>query len=120
MRFKIHMGRVQALFWLIATSCTGIVYASPASARIRVERTPVQDGAELITWFERLPERLPRGMADSKNELPILSVLNDTLLSSEPGDDRLRQVWVFTSSRPSPWQRVQGTIPFFYHRLRTN
>src|SRR5437879_6896423 len=103
MSVKIYIGSLQASFWIMAISWAGIVCASAAPVRISVERTPVAGGAELITWFERLPD----GAAAGKSELPILSVLNDTLLSSESGDERLRQVWVFTSSRPSPWQRLQ-------------
>lgn len=111
---KLYTGWLKVFFWMVAISVTGIVCASgPVPVRIRVERTPVAGGAELITWFERLPD----GVAEGQREFPILSVLNDTLLSSESADDRLRQVWIFTSSRPSPWQRIQGTIPFFYHRL---
>jgi hypothetical protein len=101
--------------WVVAIG-TGEITAAfgAAPGRVRVERTPVAGGAELITWFEKLPDH---GSSSGENELPILSVLNDTLLNSEQGDDRFRQVWVYTFSPPSLRQRLLGAIPFFYHRL---
>jgi hypothetical protein len=74
---------------------------------IRAECVLLASGAELITFFETLPDR---------QELPLMAVLKDTLNDSDPSNDRLRQVWVFTYSRPSVWQRMAGGIPFFYHR----
>jgi hypothetical protein len=74
---------------------------------LRAERLPLPSGAELITFFEGLPDR---------QELPLLAILKDTLNDSDPSNDRIRQVWVFTYSQPSVWQRMAGGIPFFYHR----
>ncbi len=45
-----------------------------------------------------------------------MSILKDTLQDSDPSNDRLRQVWIFTYSRPSLWHRMVGGVPFFYHR----
>lgn len=74
---------------------------------LRAERLPLPSGAELITFFESLPDR---------QELPLVAILKDTLNDSDPSNDRIRQVWVFTYSRPSVWQRMAGGIPFLYHR----
>jgi hypothetical protein len=74
---------------------------------LRAERLTLPSGAELITFFEGLPDR---------QEFPLLAVLKDTLNDSDPSNDRLRQVWVFTYSQPSVWQRMAGGIPFLYHR----
>jgi hypothetical protein len=74
---------------------------------IRVERIPLASGAELITFFEGLPDR---------QEFPLLAILKDTLNDSDPSNDRIRQVWVFTYCQPSVWQRMAGGIPFLYHR----
>src|SRR5580693_6592666 len=74
---------------------------------LRAERLPLPSGAELITFFEALPDR---------QELPLLAILKDTLNDSDPSNDRIRQVWVFTYSQPSVWQRMAAGIPFFYHR----
>jgi hypothetical protein len=99
----LHIKRLLSLFWVAAvgTAC------GASAGRIRVERIPISGGAELITWFEQLPE----------GELPILSALNDTLSGSEPGEDRLRQVWVYTFAPPSLSQRAESAVPFLYHRL---
>jgi hypothetical protein len=99
----VHIKRFLSLFWVAAV---GTAFSASAD-RIRVERTPIDGGAELITWFEQLPE----------GELPILSALNDTLSGSEPGEDRLRQVWVYTFEPPSLGQRAESAVPFLYHRL---
>jgi hypothetical protein len=52
----------------------------------------------------------------ARRELPLLAILKDTLPDSDPSNDRIRQVWVFTYSQPSIWQRIAGGIPFLYHR----
>ena len=74
---------------------------------LRVQRVPLASGAELITFFEALPDR---------QEFPLLAVLKDNLNDSDPSNDRIRQVWVFTYCRPSVWQRMVGGVPFLYHR----
>jgi hypothetical protein len=105
----VHIRRLLSPLWFAAVGIAasiGPVCGAPAD-RIRVERTPVDDGAELITWFEQTPG----------GELPILSVLNDTLSESQPGDQRLRQVWAYTYVPPSLIQRIEAAVPFLYHRL---
>ncbi len=78
----------------------------------RVERVAVSGGAELITVFGKLP-----GSGTVQNtELPLISVLRDTLGDENPEHDRLRYVWVLTSSRPTLLQRAAGSLPFFYWR----
>ncbi len=43
-------------------------------------------------------------------------MLRDTLGDQNPDNDRLRYVWVLTSTRPTLLQRGVATIPFFYWR----
>jgi hypothetical protein len=83
--------------------------AGVEESRISVERTAVAADAEVLTWFEQLP---------NGTQLPILSVLNDTL-GLDPDDGRLRQVWVYTFERPSLAQRAESAVPFLYHRIRS-
>ena len=71
---------------------------------LRAERLPLPSGAELITFFETLPDR---------QDFPLLAVLKDNLNDSDPSNDRIRQVWVFTYCQPSIWQRMAGGVPFF-------
>jgi hypothetical protein len=81
---------------------------------LRSEVVPLSSGAELITFFEPLPDE--PAFANGRPELPLLTILKDTLDDSDPTNDRIRQVWVFTYSQPSVWQRIAGGIPFLYHR----
>jgi len=80
----------------------------------RLERVPVDGGAELITIHARLdgidsPE-------DSK-WVPLVTVLRDTLGDLSPENDRLRYVWPLTYTRPTVGQRLSGAIPFLYSRV---
>jgi hypothetical protein len=74
----------------------------------RVERQPVSNGAELLTVFSSLPEKAA--------EIPLVSVLRDTLGDNDPTNDRLRYMWVLTSARPTLLQHAAAFIPFFYWR----
>ena len=74
----------------------------------RVERHPVANGAELLTVFSSLP--------DHAGDIPLVSVLRDTLGDKDPDNDRLRYIWVLTSARPTVLQRSAAFIPFFYWR----
>lgn len=89
------------------------VIAWAGTPEFRVERVPVAGGAELLTVFSRLPD--PQA-ADS-DEIPLISVLRDTLGDGSPENDRLRYVWVLTSTRPGLMQRGVASLPFFYWRL---
>jgi hypothetical protein len=62
----------------------------------RWERVPVNGGAELLTLFST-----PPGEASNLNseEVPILSVLRDTLNDNNPDNDRLRYVWLLGEQR---------------------
>jgi len=73
----------------------------------RLERIPVAGGSELLTVFGRL---------SGNGELPLVSVLRDTLGDTTPDNDRLRYVWVLNFSRPNLIQRAAAGIPFFYYR----
>jgi hypothetical protein len=77
---------------------------------VRVEQRAVRGGGELYTYFCRVAGE------DSDEEMPFLSVLRDTLGDADPANDRLRQVWAFTYSRPSIWKRFAAAVPFLYRR----
>jgi hypothetical protein len=49
-------------------------------------------------------------------EIPLVSVLRDTLGDDNPDNDRLRYIWVLTSARPTLLQHAAAFIPFFYWR----
>jgi hypothetical protein len=82
--------------------------ALAATPDFRLERTPVIGGAELLTVFASVP--------DQPEQVPLVSVLRDTLGDSDPANDRLRYIWTLTSASPSLLQRAAGAVPFFYFR----
>lgn len=102
-------------FFLTILTCGSFRAADPADMvlpvrqenKLRATSLALASGAELITFFEALPEG---------QELPLLAILKDDLNDSDPSNDRIRQVWVFTYCQPSVWQRMAGGIPFLYHR----
>lgn len=92
--------------------------SSPATTSadeiFRLERVPVDGGAELITIHARMDGI--ESSADSK-WVPLVTVLRDTLGDLSPENDRLRYVWPLTYTRPSMRQRISGAIPFLYTRV---
>lgn len=81
----------------------------------RLERTPVQGGAELLTIFGRLDGMKTEG-EQAAGEVPLVSVLRDTLGDDNPENDRLRYLWMLTYASPSFSQRAAAFVPFFYNR----
>lgn len=80
----------------------------------RLERVPVSGGAELLTIFGRLDGLARQG--DSADEVPLVSVLRDTLGDDNPENDRLRYLWMLTYASPSFSQRAAAFVPFLYNR----
>lgn len=90
--------------WLLLLVPVAVLAAQP---EFRLETHPVAGGAELLTVFSTTPEGA---------EVPLLSVLRDTLGDHDPDNDRLRQIWVLTSASPTLLQRAAAAVPFFYFR----
>ncbi len=55
---------------------------------------PLINGAELLTIFGRLDGM--RGEGRPALEVPLISIVRDTLGDSDPENDRLRYVWMLT------------------------
>src|SRR5438034_3053942 len=85
-----------------------------AQEAFRLERVPVDGGAELITIHARLD-----GIqnAENNNWVPLVTVLRDTLGDLSPENDRLRYVWPLTYTRPTMRQRLTAAVPFLYSRV---
>ena len=47
-------------------------------------------------------------------DIPLVSVLRDSLGDNDPNNDRLRYIWVLTSARPTLLQHAAAFVPFFY------
>src|SRR5919107_2311747 len=88
----------------------------PAGASpFRIETLPVGRDAQLLTVFGKLDEL--KDEASQPEEVPLVSILRDTLGDADPENDRLRQVWMLTYTRPTAMQRVASAIPFLYGRV---
>lgn len=88
--------------------------AAPAATQFRIERTPLVGGAELLTIFGRLDGM--RGQIGAP-DVPLVSVVRDTLSDNNPENDRLRYVWMLTYARPNMMKRIASAIPFFYQHV---
>jgi hypothetical protein len=101
--------RSAALSQNVASTAT-----TPAEQLFRLERTPVEGGAELITIHAKLDgiKTLETG-----NWVPLVTVLRDTLDDMSPENDRLRYVWPLTYTRPTVRQQISGAVPFLYTRV---
>ncbi|HEX8502738.1 MAG TPA: hypothetical protein VF659_19295 [Pyrinomonadaceae bacterium] len=81
----------------------------------RIETIPVGRDAQLLTVFGRLDGL--RDEAPLPEEVPLVSILRDTLGDADPENDRLRHVWMLTYTRPTALQRVASAVPFLYGRV---
>ena len=88
--------------------------ATDAGARFRLERLPIANGAELVTIFG--PPAGQRPKDGSAQELPLVSLLRDTLGDGTRENDRVRYLWVFSYSKPSLFQNATASVPFLYGR----
>lgn len=107
-----------------------------AAPRFRVERTTVAGGGELLTIWARvvrseppastggptpsadkLRERTTLRTEELPEEIPLVSVLRDTLGDARPENDVLREVWVHTYARPKLAQQAAALVPFLYKGL---
>ncbi|MEP7342296.1 MAG: hypothetical protein ABI977_31500 [Acidobacteriota bacterium] len=85
-----------------------VARAQEAHPLFRVERKPVSGEAELLTIF---------GKRDwPKEDIPLVSVLFETLGDDDPSNDRPRYVWSLTYTSPTFAQRAAAAVPFFYRR----
>ena len=79
---------------------------------LRVETVPVAGGAEIVTIFAR---HSSKAFGESR-EMPLLSVLRDTLGDQKKENDKLRYVWMLTYTEPSLKQKAAAVVPFLYTR----
>lgn len=86
-----------------------------SDSQFRIERLTVKGGAELLTVFGRLDGL--REIGKPVPEVPLVSVLRDTLGDDAPENDRLRYVWMLTYTQPSTAKRVAAAIPFLYRQV---
>jgi hypothetical protein len=80
-----------------------------------LEKTEVAGGAELLTIFGKL-KGLPEKDGASA-DVPLVSILRDTLNDRNPENDSLRYLWMLTYTKPSSAQRLAAAVPFLYNRV---
>jgi hypothetical protein len=98
----------------VSAPSTDEVKVAPQTC-FRLERVTVAGGAELLTIFGSLNGAPARAGDDA--DVPLVSILRDTLGDSSRDNDRLRYVWMHTYTRPSAWQRAASAVPFLYTRV---
>lgn len=118
--FSIVLTPIASLAQSIDAVSTETQPEPPASSTpemgFRVETVPVAGGAEIVTIFVR--RSADESVAGPIADLPLVSVLRDTLGDEIPENDRLRYVWMLTYTEPSLRQKVAGFVPFLYTRTR--
>lgn len=84
-----------------------------------LEKMRVAGGAELLTIFGNLRGLNGPliGVNDASIDVPLVSVLRDTLNDDDPENDRLRYLWMLTYTRPTAMQRLAAATPFLYNRV---
>jgi hypothetical protein len=83
--------------------------------QFRIERLPMIGGAELLTIFGRLDGMRTNGLPAP--DVPLVSVVRDTLSDNDPENDRLRYVWMLTHTQPTLMKRIASAIPFLYQHV---
>lgn len=86
-----------------------------AQPQFRVERLSLGSGAELLTIFGRLDGMRTAGTPAP--EVPLISVVRDSLNDTDADNDRLRFVWMLTCARPNLAKRLASAVPFLYQDI---
>lgn len=81
----------------------------------RVEKIAVAGGSELITVLARR-SYTDGHMQGPISDIPLVSILRDTLGDDDPENDRLRYVWMLTYTRSTMLQKISAGVPFLYGR----
>lgn len=93
----------------------GLTETHRVGQNFRVEKFRIAGGSEIITIFADLNDGENGGLQNFQ-DVPLVSVLRDTLGDDIPENDRLRYVWMLTYTKPSIGQRMASGIPFYYGR----
>jgi hypothetical protein len=89
-----------------------IGFASTQPEVFRLERENIAGGAELLTIFGKFVA------GEDQKEIPLVSVVRDSLGDENPENDRLRYVWMHTYTHPTLKQKLAAAIPFFYNGIK--
>jgi len=85
---------------------------NPAPATYYWKSSAAGESAKLITLFCRACED-----AAGSGDIPLVSVLRDSLGEVNAQNDRVSYVWLLTYSRPTWEKHVLSAVPFFYWKV---
>jgi hypothetical protein len=85
---------------------------APEKALYFWKTTPVRQEAEIITLF--VPAMHSDGLPSQPASVPLVAILRDSLGDPKHATDRLRYVWLLSSSRPTLKQELLSAVPFFH------
>jgi hypothetical protein len=97
-----------------SSGVVGIDTVTDAESDFRVEKVTVAGGSEIITVLAR--NKADKNRQIPSTDLPMISILRDTLGDERPENDRLRYVWLHSYTRPSLTQKISAVVPFLYAR----
>jgi hypothetical protein len=97
-------------------SASAQVAGETTAPLFRIEREPIDAGGELLTVFGRPDAGINRDGNRVDGQVPLVSMLRDTLGDGDSENDRLRYVWVHGYGSPSAAQRIASAIPFLNRR----
>ncbi len=80
--------------------------------------TNVSGQAQLITLFCGACNA--SAQLENNTDIPLISVMRDTLGDEDPKNDRLTAIWLLTYIRPSLGRQALSAVPFFYWRVNGN
>src|SRR3954454_23532939 len=111
---RVLGARLSLAFLLTVASAAQDVPQSenPVNASFFWRTTTVADNAELLTLFVTRSVRSAGSVAGGT--IPVLAVLRDSLGDPDHRTDRIRYVWLLSSSRPGFQQLVLSALPFFH------
>src|ERR1700759_5300306 len=91
-----------------------------ASAQRNNQSSPYYWKSELVDGTAQLLTLFCRSCGlshDGGRDVPLVSVLRDTLGDNDAENDRVTYIWLLTCARPRLGQRILSSIPFFYWRV---
>jgi hypothetical protein len=113
---EVFISRCIALFLAAIAFAFGLTAADVRETQQPVyywKSVPVDDTAQLLSLFCR-----ECGASDSgSHDLPLVSVLRDTLGDTDPRNDRLMYVWLLSCERPTVGQTILSAVPVFYRHV---
>ncbi len=119
------MGLIVFLAILLATGSSHLIAADIPATHLETkvepakstgpfywQITPAANSAQLLTLFCRSCESV-----DHVGDIPLISVLRDSLNDGSEENDRLMDIWLLSYTPHGIGQRMLAAIPFFYWRV---